>query len=137
MASGDLRRPNKRDRAAIDAAVARAEAHTGLQFCVYLGRVEGSERDFAASMLLDRGVDILVLVAPKQRSVEVVVAPEARERVSDDHARAAVDLMVSDFASGRLASGLITGLRELAARAGPGTPPPGAVDLPDVVSDPS
>jgi uncharacterized membrane protein YgcG len=138
VATGDLRRPTARQRRRIEAAVRRAEASSGLQLCVVLGAPEGrSPRDHAEAVFVEAGLQarpaVLVLVAPKQHQVEVLTAPEARQRISDDDAAAAVATMTARFRRGDLTGGLVAGLEELAACAGPGTAPTDQVELADLL----
>ena len=114
-----------------------AENTTGLQFCVYLGSTGEDSRAHAEQLFVDAGLHarpaVLVLVAPPQRRVEVVTAPAVRSRIDDAAAAAAVEEMTQRFAAGDLAGGIQAGLRRLVAAAGPGTPPPGDAELPDVL----
>lgn len=138
MAAGDLKRPTKMQHAAIDAAVARAEAITGLQFCVYMGPVdddrprEHAEAMFAAGGMHERPA-VLVVVAPRQRRVEVVTGPHALGRISDDAAADSVATMTAAFGTGDLAGGLIAGIEHLAVVAGPGERPVGEKELPNLL----
>jgi uncharacterized membrane protein len=118
-------------------AVHDAEEHTGLQLCVYAGRVgDDDPRAHAEAMLTAGGLHtqpaVLVLVEPLQRRIEVVTSPAARQRISDDAAREAVDTMTAHFREGHLAGGLIAGIESRASAAGPGHAEPGAEELPDV-----
>lgn len=105
-------------------AVAAAEKQTGLQICVYLGPAGQDARAHAEGLFVEAGLHtrpaVLVLVAPEVRRVEVVTAPEARERVSDEAAQEVVDRMTTRFADGDLVGGLIAGIEHIAAAAGPG-----------------
>jgi uncharacterized membrane protein YgcG len=140
VATGDLRRPTRRQRRRIDAAVRAAEAHTGLQLCVVLGRAaEGDPRAQAEALFVEAGLverpAVLVLVDPPRRHVEVVTSPEAKARISDDDAAAAVAGMTVRFAQGDLVGGLTEGVGVLAQVAGEGVAPPDARDLPNVLDD--
>lgn len=138
MATGDLRRPTRRQRRRIEAAVREAEASTGLQLCVYLGVPGAADpRAGAEAVFVEAGLTarpaVLLVVDPPHRHVEVVTGPQVTDRIADDDAAAAVDLMVARFAGGDLVGGLIAGVEHLAAVAGPGTAAPGDTDLPDVL----
>ncbi len=126
-----------RGRRAIEATVQEAEQQTGLQFCVYLGPANDDTRAHAESLFVQAGLQerpaVLLLVAPDQHKVEVLTAPQARERLPDDECEAAVQEMTQYFARNAFVDGLIVGLRELAQRAGPGSTPPGATDLPNLI----
>ena len=124
----------------MEAAVHEAEATTGLQFCVYLGPAEEDTRAHAEALLVDAGLHtrpaVLLLVAPLVRKVELVTAPEARQRVDDATSELAVATMTRQFARGHIAGGIVAAIDLMAAAAGPGTAPPGAEELPDVVDPP-
>ena len=130
-------RLSKADRQKVDDAVRDAEAQTGLQFCVYLGPSGEDSRARAEEAFVKAGLHerpaVLVLVAPDVHRVEVVTAPDARERLTDDECKAAIAEMTPYFARNDFVGGLVVGLGELAERTGPGTAAPGAPDLPNVV----
>lgn len=135
MSHGSLTRRQQRQ---VHQAVQQAEAGTGLQLCVYLGDVEESNpRSAAEALFATSGLQaqpaILVVVAPAQRRVEIVTAPTARRRVDDLACQRIVAQMMKRFAEGDLAGGLLTGIADLAAAAGPGEAAPGDEDLPDIV----
>ena len=138
MAAGDKGAVPRRVYRRVERAVDEAEEQTGLQFVVYLGpSAEGRSRAHAEQLMVDAGLlsrpAVLVLVDPEHRRVEVVTAPEARARVSDEAAADAVATMTPRFAKGDLAGGIVAGVRRLAAAAGPGHAPPGTEELPDVL----
>ncbi len=138
MATGDLASPTRRQRRRIDAAVRHAEAHTGLQLCVFLGpTAEGDARAQAEALFVEAGLlarpAVLVLVDPPRHHVEVVTGPEARARIGDEDAATAVTAMVAGFRTGDLTAGLVAGIRHLAVVAGPGEPPPDGPDLANVI----
>jgi uncharacterized membrane protein YgcG len=125
-----------RDRRSIDAAVAGAEARTGLQFCVYLGPASADTRSHAEGLFVDAGLHeqpaVLIHVAPDHRRVEIVTAPAVRERIPDEACSRAITEMTQHFANGRFVDGLLAGIASLAHTAGPGAPD-GSPDLPNVV----
>lgn len=129
---------SRRGRRRIDEAVAEAERHTGLQFCVYLGPAgedphAQAESIFVGAGLADRPA-VLLLVAPDRHRVEIVTAPAARERLTDEECAAAIVEMTPYFARNDFVEGMIVGLRELAERTGPGDPDgPTGPDLPNVL----
>lgn len=138
MARGDAPAPpTRRQRRLLERAVDEAERTTGMQFCVYLGDTEGDPRAHAEAMFVDAGLHtrpaVLLLVAPDQRRVEVVTAPEARARVDDAACALAVGTMTRQFARGDIAGGIVAALDLLATAAGPAPTPPGAEELPDVL----
>lgn len=117
----------------------RAEEVTGLQFCVYLGPTGEDSRAHAEELFTRAGLQtrpaVLMLVAPPQRRVEVLTAPEVRSRVDDATCARAVADMTTRFAEGKLAEGILAGLDDLVRAAGPGTAPPGSEELPDVLGE--
>jgi uncharacterized membrane protein YgcG len=138
VATGDLRRPTRRQRRRIEAAVREAEATTGLQLCVYLGVPgDGDHRTGAEAVFVEAGLTtrpaVLLVVDPPHRHVEVVTGSQVVERISDADAADAVARMAERFAEGDLVGGVIAGVEHLAAVAGPGTAAPGDTDLPDVM----
>lgn len=128
---------SRKGRKLIDEAVREAEAHTGLQFCVYLGPADEDTHAHAESMFVQAGLQerpaVLLLVAPDQHKVEIITAPDARELLTDEECAAALTEMTPYFARNEYVDGLVVGLRELAERTGKseGGPPPD--DLPNVM----
>lgn len=119
-------------------AVDEAEWYTGLQISVLLGSMgEGDSRRRAEELFVAAGLDsrpaVLILVAPDQRRVEVVTAPDLRPRVSDEAAAEAVAEMTPLLALDQPAAALVAGVRAIAAAAGPGRPPEGEKELPDLL----
>ena len=133
--AGEVRPPTVRQEKQVRRAVDAAEKQTGLQICVYLGPAAEDARADAERMFVEAGLHtrpaVLVLVAPQVRRVEIVTAPEARERVSDEAAHEAVELMTKRFADGDLVRGLIAGVEHIAAAAGPGQE--SGEELPDLL----
>ncbi|MBW3669349.1 MAG: TPM domain-containing protein [Actinobacteria bacterium] len=122
----------------MEEAVKVAEATTGLQFCVYLGPVEGDDpHAFAESLFTRAGLTdrpgVLLLVAPKRHYVEIVTSPAARVRVPDEACEAAVARMIEDFKAGHIDRGIVHGLETLTEVAGAGTAPDGGADFPDIL----
>lgn len=117
----------------------RAEEITGLQFCVYLGPTGEDSRAHAEELFTRAGLQsrpaVLMLVAPPQRRVEVLTAPNVRSRLDDAACARAVADMTTRFAQGKLADGILAGLDDLVWAAGPGTAQPGTEELPDVLGD--
>jgi uncharacterized membrane protein YgcG len=133
--AGELRPPTVRQEKRVRRAVDAAEKQSGLQICVYLGPTGEDARAHAERMFVEAGLHtrpaVLVLVAPEVRRVEILTAPEARERVSDEAASEAVDVMTDRFAHGDLVGGLIAGVGHIAAAAGPGQE--SGEELPDLL----
>jgi uncharacterized membrane protein YgcG len=133
--AGELRPPTVRQERAVGRAVDAAEHQTGLQIRVYLGPAHDDARAHAEHLFVERGLHtrpaVLVLVAPETRRVEVVTAPEVRDRVTDEAAQEAVDRMTARFANGDLVGGLVAGVEHIAAAAGPGEE--SGEELPDLL----
>lgn len=131
-------RLSKKAHKQVAAAVDAAEDLTGLQFCVYLGPTETDARAHAERLFVDAGLHsrpaVLLLVAPPERRVEIVTAPAARERISDQACQSAIEAMTADFKAGDFGGGLSTGIAHLAAVAGPGTAPD-ETELPDIIEE--
>jgi uncharacterized membrane protein YgcG len=128
---------SRKGRKLIDEAVQEAESITGLQFCVYLGPAGDDSRATAESMFVQAGLNerpaVLLLVAPEERKVEIVTAPTAKERLTDDECAEALSEMTPYFARNEFVDGLVVGLHELAERTGPGKGEPGSKDLPNLL----
>lgn len=138
MSEGRLTR---REHRQVQRAVRAAEASTGLQFSVYLGDVHESDPRASAEALFaaharEGRPGVLVVVAPAQRRVEIVTGAPAGLRIDDLACQRAVAQMTDRFAAGDLSSGIVAGIADLAAAAGPGLAPAGEADLPDVVDGP-
>lgn len=131
------KRLSRAERQKVEDAVRDAESSTGLQFCVYFGPAGDDSRAHAERAFVNAGLHerpaVLVLVAPDAHRVEVVTAPDARDRLTDEECRAAIAEMTPYFARNDFVAGLVVGLAELAERTGPGTAEPGSSDLPNVL----
>ena len=115
---------SKRERARVRAAIAHAEATTGLQFCVFLGALDdGEPRAHAESLFRDGAMHelpaVLIVVAPAQRRIEIVTSEDARGRISDAEAAIAIAEMTGAFVARHLGRGLVAGIDHLARAAGP------------------
>ncbi len=121
----------------VEKAVDRAERACGLQFSVFLGGVEEDPRIHAEGLMVELGLltrpAVLLLVAPPQRRFEIVTAPAARERITDQECRMVAASMSASFAVGDIAGGVCEGLRLLAQYAGPGAAERAEDELPDVL----
>jgi uncharacterized membrane protein YgcG len=108
-----------------------------LEFCVYLGAIDDDRpREHAEAMFVAAGLHerpaIVIVVAPKQRRIEIVTGPSARDRITDADATRVVTLMSASLASGDLTRGLVAALDQLTAIAGAGVAADG-IDLPNLV----
>ena len=105
----------------LDEALRTADAATGLTFSVYVGQLEEPVRGAAEKLhaqLSDPAASVTVAVSPNQRVLEIITGPEARRRIPDRDAKLAALSMVAAFGGGDLAGGIISGLDQLATRAG-------------------
>lgn len=125
----------ERQRRRIAKAVDRAEAWTGLQLCVYLGPTETDPLAQAHALMDELGLAerpaVLILVAPRERRLEIVTSPAARERIDDHDARLAALAMSASFGVGDVTGGIVEAVRLLAQSAGPGGPE--GTELPDLL----
>jgi uncharacterized membrane protein YgcG len=119
-----LRDLSYRQQRAIERAIDDAEHTTGLQICLYLGPTGEDSRAHAEQLFVDAGLHsrpaVLIMVALQARRVEIITAPDVRERVPDDSARAAVDRMTERFSAGDLPGGVHAAIEEIVSAAGPG-----------------
>ena len=105
----------------LDEALRTADKATGLTFSVYVGELEEPVRGHAERMhqqLPNVASAVLIAVSPNQRVLEVVTGGDARRRIPDRDAKLAALSMVAAFGGGDLAGGIISGLDQLATRAG-------------------
>ena len=107
----------------LDEALRTADKSTGLTFSVYVGQLDEPVRGHAEQMLgqLPTPVSsVMIAVSPNQRVLEIVTGADARRRIPDRDAKLAALSMVAAFGGGDLAGGVISGLDQLASRAGRG-----------------
>lgn len=105
----------------IDEALRVADEATGLVFTVYVGPLTEPVREHARRLhaeLTDPARGVLVALSPNQRVLEVVTGAEARKRIPDRDAKLAALSMVAAFGGGDLTGGIVSGLDQLATRAG-------------------
>jgi hypothetical protein len=105
----------------LDEALRTADKSTGLTFSVYVGQLDEPVRGHAEKMLgqLPTPVSsVMIAVSPNQRVLEIVTGADARRRIPDRDAKLAALSMVAAFGGGDLAGGIISGLDQLASRAG-------------------
>ncbi|HEY6595997.1 MAG TPA: DUF5130 family protein [Asanoa sp.] len=105
----------------LDEALRTADKSTGLTFSVYVGQLDEPVRGHAEEMLgqLPTPVSsVMIAVSPNQRVLEIVTGADARRRIPDRDAKLAALSMVAAFGGGDLAGGIISGLDQLASRAG-------------------
>jgi len=105
----------------LDEALRTADKATGLTFSVYVGQLEEPVRGAAEKLhaqLVDPAGSVTVAVSPNQRVLEIITGPDARRRIPDRDAKLAALSMVAAFGGGDPAGGIISGLDQLATRAG-------------------
>jgi len=105
----------------LDEAMRLADRSTGLTFSVYLGELKEPTRECALAMhrrMPESDRTVLIAVSPNQRVLEIVTGAEARKRIPDRDTRLAALSMVAAFGGGDLVGGLVSGLDQLATRAG-------------------
>ena len=105
----------------LDEALRTADKSTGLTFSVYVGQLDEPVRGHAEKLLgqLPTPVSsVMIAVSPNQRVLEIVTGADARRRIPDRDAKLAALSMVAAFGGGDLAGGIISGLDQLASRAG-------------------
>jgi hypothetical protein len=107
----------------IDEALRMADTGTGLTFSVYVGQLDEPVRETAEKMhgqLADPAASVMIAISPNQRVLEIVTGPSARKRIPDRDAKLAALSMVAAFGGGDLTGGIVSGLDQLATRAGKG-----------------
>jgi hypothetical protein len=105
----------------LDEALRTADKATGLTFSVYVGQLDEPVRGHAEKLLgqlASPAASVIVAVSPNQRVLEIVTGAQARRRIPDRDAKLAALSMVAAFGGGDLAGGIISGLDQLASRAG-------------------
>ena len=112
---------NTRQLLRLDEGLRVADQQTGLTFSVYIGDLAEPVRESAEQLhkrISHPETAVLVAVSPNQRVLEIITGPEARRRIPDRDAKLAALSMVAAFGGGDLAGGIISGLDQLATRAG-------------------
>jgi uncharacterized membrane protein YgcG len=108
------------ERAALDAAIRKAEQLSRAEFSVFVGRAEGDARAFATRLhnsLVAPARSVLIMVDPTARAIEVVTGEFVRRTLSDSEVELAVIAMQTAFAEGDLVGGLRRGIALLADHA--------------------
>ena len=118
MAAGDPFSAS--ERAALDAAIRKAEQLSRAEFSVFVGIAEGDTRAFATRLhnsLVAPARSILIMVDPGARVIEVVTGAHVRRTLTDTETELAVITMQTAFAAGDLVGGLRRGIAMLADHA--------------------
>jgi len=108
------------ERAALDAAIRKAEQLSRAEFSVFVGKAEGEPREFATRLhnsLVAPARSILVMVDPAARAIEVVTGAYVRRTLSDSEVELAIIAMQTAFAEADLVDGLRRGIAMLADHA--------------------
>ena len=108
------------ERAALDAAIRKAEQLSRAEFSVFVGKAEGEPRAFATRLhnsLVAPARSILIMVDPSARAIEVVTGAHVRRTLTDSEVELAVIAMQTAFAEGDLVGGLRRGVALLADHA--------------------
>jgi uncharacterized membrane protein YgcG len=108
------------ERAALDAAIRKAEQLSRAEFSVFVGKAEGDPRAFATRLhnsLVAPARSVLIMVDPTARAIEVVTGEFVRRTLSDSEVELAVIAMQTAFAEGDLVGGLRRGIALLADHA--------------------
>jgi uncharacterized membrane protein YgcG len=108
------------ERAALDAAIRKAEQLSRAEFSVFVGKAEGEPRAFATRLhnsLVAPARSILIMVDPSARAIEVVTGAHVRRTLTDSEVDLAVIAMQTAFAEGDLVGGLRRGVALLADHA--------------------
>ncbi len=118
MAAGDPF--SAADRAALDAAIRKAEQLSRAEFSVFVGQAEGDPHAFATRLhnsLVAPARSILIMVDTSIRAIEVVTGAHVRRNLTDGEVKLAVVAMQTAFAVGDLVGGLRRGVAMLADHA--------------------
>ena len=118
MAAGDPF--SAAERAALDAAIRKAEQLSRSEFSVFVGKAEGDARAFATRLhnsLVAPARSVLIMVDPSARAIEVVTGAHVRRTLSDSEVELAVIAMQTAFTEGDLVGGLRRGIALLADHA--------------------
>ena len=118
MAAGDPF--SAAERAALDAAIRKAEQLSRAEFSVFVGKAEGDARAFATRLhnsLVAPARSVLIMVDPTARAIEVVTGAFVRRTLSDSEVELAVIAMQTAFSEGDLVGGLRRGIALLADHA--------------------
>ena len=118
MAAGDPF--SAAERAALDAAIRKAEQLSRAEFSVFVGKAEGDARAFATRLhnsLVAPARSVLIMVDPEARAIEVVTGAYVRRTLSDSEVELAVIAMQTAFTEGDLVGGLRRGISLLADHA--------------------
>jgi uncharacterized membrane protein YgcG len=108
------------ERAALDAAIRKAEQLSRSEFSVFVGKAEGDARAFATRLhnsLVAPARSVLIMVDPSARAIEVVTGAHVRRTLSDSEVELAVIAMQTAFTEGDLVGGLRRGIALLADHA--------------------
>ena len=118
MAAGDPF--SATERAALDAAIRKAEQLSRAEFSVFVGKAEGDPRAFATRLhnsLVAPSRSVQIMVDPDARVLEVITGSWVRRNLRDQEVELAIAEMQTLFAEGDLVGGLRRGIHMLADHA--------------------
>ena len=104
----------------LDRTMRAAEQACRFEFSVFVGTAEGEPRAFARRLhasLTAPARNILIMVDPVARAIEVVTGSAVRRNLTDREVELVALQMQSMFAQGDLVGGLRRGIQELADHA--------------------
>ena len=102
MAAGDPF--SATERAALDAAIRKAEQLSRAEFSVFVGKAEGEPRAFATRLhnsLVAPARSVLIMVDPTARAIEVVTGEFVRRTLSDSEVELAIQEQLLDLMQGK------------------------------------
>ncbi len=105
----------------LDEALTLSSRETGIQFSVYVGKLEEPTREHAERLHsgLPRPADgVLLAVAPEQRVLQIVTGEHSSRRLPDRACALAALSMRASLSVGDLVGALVNGLRMLSDQAG-------------------
>lgn len=108
------------ERLQIDKAIRNAESLCRFEFSVYVGKIDGDPKTYAAGLhaaLVAPTRSVLIAVDPGRHLLQVVTGTDVRRDLTDQEVSLAAVTMQSCFADGDYALGLCQGVRMLAEHA--------------------
>jgi hypothetical protein len=111
-----------RQLARLDEALTMSSRETGIDFSVYVGRLEEPTRRHAEELHARLGATapngVLLAVSPAQRVLHIVTGEVSSRRLRDRSCALAALSMQASFSGGDLVGGIVNGLRMLSDQAG-------------------
>jgi hypothetical protein len=111
-----------RQLARLDEALTMSSRETGIDFSVYVGRLEEPTRRHAEELHARLGAtasnSVLLAVSPGQRVLHIVTGETSWRRLPDRSCALAALSMEASFSGGDIIGGIVNGLRMLSDQAG-------------------